>query len=66
MSLFDSPQNNQGFSMNRGSQIDPVRFQQALSRLDENSLNQLVQQARYLGMSVEQIQEGLRYIQNMK
>ena len=64
MSLFDSyPQNQQ---INRGSQIDPVKFQQAISRLDENTLNQLVQQARYLGMSNDQIQEGLRYIQSIK
>ena len=31
-------------------QIDPVRLKQAMSRLDQNSLNQLVQQAKFLGI----------------
>lgn len=64
MSLFDSsPQNyNQNFQM---PQIDPMRLKQAMSRLDQNSLNQLVQQARFLGMSNEQIQAGLELLRKM-
>lgn len=64
MSLFDSsPQNyNQNFQM---PQIDPMRLKQAMSRLDQNSLNQLVQQARFLGMSNEQIQAGLDLLRKM-
>lgn len=64
MSLFDSsPQNyNQNFQM---PQIDPMILKQAMSRLDQNSLNQLVQQARFLGMSNEQIQAGLDLLRKM-
>ena len=47
-------------------QINPEQFRIAISKLDDNMLNNLAQQARFLGMTNEQIQEGLRYIQSMK
>lgn len=64
MSLFDSSQQNynQNFQM---PQIDPIKLKQAMSRLDQNSLNQLVQQAKFLGMSNEQIQAGLEFLKNI-
>ena len=66
MGLFDSyPQNyNQNQNLQR-PQIDPVRLRQAVSMLDQNSLNQLIQQARLLGIPNEQIQAGLEYMRNI-
>ena len=51
---------------NQPPRFNPEQFKQVVSQIDENTLNNLVQQARYLGMSNEQIQEGLKYIQSMK
>lgn len=51
---------------NQPPKFNPEQFKQVVSQIDENTLNSLVQQARYLGMSNEQIQEGLKYIQSMK
>lgn len=51
---------------NQPPKFNPEQFKQVVSQIDENTLNNLVQQARYLGMSNEQIQEGLKYIQSMK
>lgn len=68
MSLFNTyPQNNfQPMMNNQPPKFNPEQFKQAISQIDENALNNLVQQARYLGMSNEQIQEGLKYIQSMR
>ena len=51
---------------NQPPRFNPEQFKRVVSQIDENTLNNLVQQARYLGMSNEQIQEGLKYIQSMK
>ena len=51
---------------NQPPRFNPEQFKQVISQIDENTLNNLIQQARCLGMSNEQIQEGLKYIQSMK
>lgn len=51
---------------NQIPKLNPEQFKQMINKLDENTLNSLVQQAQSLGMSNEQIQEGLKYIQSMK
>lgn len=51
---------------NQPPKFNPEQFKQVVSQIDENTLNNLIQQARFLGMSNEQIQEGLKYIQSMK
>lgn len=47
-------------------QIDPIKFQQAVSALDEQTLRGLVQQARNQGISEQQIKEGLEQLANMR
>lgn len=67
MNFFNNFQPNfQPTLVNQPPQFNPEQFKQAISQMDENALNNLIQQARYLGMSNEQIQEGLKYIQSMK
>lgn len=67
MNFFNNFQPNfQPALANQPPKFNPDQFKQAVSQIDENTLNNLVQQARYLGMSNEQIQEGLKYIQSMK
>lgn len=67
MNFFNNFQSNfQPTLANQPPQFNPDQFKQVVSQIDENTLNNLVQQARYLGMSNEQIQEGLKYIQSMR
>ena len=67
MNLFNNFQPTyQPVLNNQSPKFNPEQFKQVVSQIDENTLNNLVQQARYLGMSNEQIQEGLKYIQSMK
>lgn len=46
--------------------INPQQFKQMVPMLNQNILQQLVQQARAQGISEQDIQEGLNYIQNLK
>ena len=67
MNFFNNFKPNfQSVLANQLPKFNPDQFKQAVSQIDESTLNNLVQQARYLGMSNEQIQEGLKYIQSMK
>lgn len=66
MNFFNNfPQFNQPLQPQR-PQIDPVKFQQAVSTLDEQSLRALVQQARNQGISEQQIKEGLDYLVSIR
>ena len=47
-------------------QIDPTRFKQSISKLSQDDLKRLVQQARANGISDEVIEAGLNQILSMK
>lgn len=46
--------------------INPQQFKQMVPMLNQNILQQLVQQARSQGISDQDIQQGLNYIQSLK
>lgn len=46
--------------------INPQQFKQMVPMLNQNILQQLVQQARNQGISDQDIQQGLNYIQSLK
>lgn len=46
--------------------IDPEQFKQIVPSLNQTFLNQLVEQAKQKGISQKDIEEGLKFIQNMK
>lgn len=62
MNLSNIAQNSNGQIPN----FDIEQFKKAINNLDENSLNKLIHQAKMLGMSTEQINQGLRYMQKIK
>ena len=47
-------------------QIDPARFRQSVSKLNQDDLKRLVQQARANGLSDEVIEAGLNQILSMR
>lgn len=47
-------------------QIDPARFKQSVSKLNQEDLKRLVQQARANGIPDDIIEAGLNQILNMK
>ena len=47
-------------------QIDPARFKQSVSKLNQDDLKRLVQQARANGIADEVIEAGLNQILSMK
>lgn len=64
MNYFNPFFNQNNFQ--RMPQFDPVKFKQAVSQLDKETLSRLVQQARAQGIPDNQIEEGLNYILNNK
>lgn len=51
---------------NRQSGINPQQFQQWLPQLNQNMLSQLINQARQQGMSEQDIQTGINFINQMR
>lgn len=51
---------------NMGPQINPSQFKTYLPQINENMMNQLIQQARQQGISEEEIQQGLNFINSMR
>lgn len=46
--------------------INPEQFRQIVPSLNQSFLEQLVKQARQKGISEQDIQDGLKFIQTMK
>lgn len=46
-------------------QLDKIKFKELLPNLNDNTLEQLVNQARQQGLSDDDIQRGLKFIQKM-
>lgn len=64
MNYFNPFLNQNNFQ--KTPKFDPVKFKQAASQLDKETLSRLVQQARAQGIPDNQIEEGLNYILNNK
>lgn len=46
--------------------IDPVRFKQGISKINEETLKQIVVQARNQGISEDAIEQGLNFLLSLK
>ena len=73
MNLFNPLMRQNGFPLNNFSQqnsnipqFDPIKFQQGVQSLDQNTLIQLAQRARAQGIPESQIEAGLNYILSLK
>ena len=51
---------------NQRPQINPNQFMQVVMTLDQNALAQLVQMARNQGISDQDIQDGLKFINSLR
>ncbi|MCQ2242035.1 hypothetical protein [Treponema sp.] len=47
-------------------QFDEIKFRQFLPKLNDQNLNQIIQQARMMGIPDRQIEEGMRIIKSFK
>ena len=63
---FNMLMNKQMNSTPKQNTINPQQFKQMVPMLNQNILQQLVQQARSQGISDQDIQQGLNYIQSLK
>lgn len=63
---FNMLMNKQINSTPKQTIINPQQFKQMVPMLNQNILQQLVQQARSQGISDQDIQQGLNYIQSLK
>ena len=47
-------------------EFDEIKFRQFLPRLNDQNLNQIIQQAKMMGIPENQIEEGIKIIKSFK